>query len=75
MGQYGAQGGGGTLAGLAGAAGGDFALPPFCAATPFWAGLPAIPVAICCDLITEWASNPDTKFCGPFSNIGDQMMS
>ena len=45
FGQYGAQGGGGTLAGLVEAGVGDFALVPFCV-TPF-IGLPAIPVAIC----------------------------
>merc|ERR1719195_1479516 len=59
----GAQGGGGTFTGGGGGAFagvGDLALSPL-AVTPFM-GLPAIPVAICWLLITEWASRPETKF-------------
>merc|ERR1719347_139171 len=60
LGQYGAQGGGGTLAGLVEAGVGDFAFVPF-GVTPFM-GLPAMPVAICWLLMTECASKPETKF-------------
>merc|ERR1719195_480426 len=59
----GAQGGGGTFTGGGGGAFagvGDLAFSPL-AVTPFM-GLPAIPVAICWLLITEWASRPETKF-------------